>query len=267
MTFVTQLVSGAGTAGMLLAAMCVVALVEAAVPLRAGQRPLAPNLALIALTIATSVVFNAALLTALMLSGGGLLAPFEDSVPITIVSIVALDFATYAAHVGMHAMPTLWRFHRVHHCDPHLDVTTALRQHPGESAIRYAALATTALGLGVPPAAFVLYRTWSALHAVIEHANVRVPRWLDRVLVTVVTTPHMHKVHHSRDAAETDTNYGSVFSIFDRLFGTLTPSSRGVDVRYGLDGYDDADTQRAGGLLALPFRRTTARDGVGVEAC
>jgi sterol desaturase/sphingolipid hydroxylase (fatty acid hydroxylase superfamily) len=168
--------------------------------------------------------------------------------------IVALDCSAYLAHRALHASLVLWRFHRVHHSDPAVDVTTTIRQHPGEGLVRYAFMAAAALAVGATPGGFAIYRAWSALHGLLEHANVRTPRRLDTLFILVVTTPNMHKVHHSRTAAETNTNYGNIFSLFDRLFATFTPSARGTHVVYGLDGFDDAATQTTGGLLALPFR-------------
>jgi sterol desaturase/sphingolipid hydroxylase (fatty acid hydroxylase superfamily) len=158
----------------------------------------------------------------------------------------------------MHRVPGLWRFHRVHHSDPTVDVTTTIRQHPGEGAIRYAFMGAFAFVLGASPGAFAVYRSASAINGLLEHANFRTPLWLDRLLA-ITTWPYMHKVHHSRSAHETDTNYGNIFSLFDRMFGTFTRSERGMKVLYGLDGFDDDATQTMAGLLALPFRHDRVR--------
>jgi sterol desaturase/sphingolipid hydroxylase (fatty acid hydroxylase superfamily) len=174
---------------------------------------------------------------------------------------VLLDFSFYAAHVSMHKVPALWRVHRVHHSDPALDVTTTIRQHPLEGVIRYVFMAVFAGVLGVSLRAFVIYRLASALNGQLEHANIRVAPWLDRALSWITTWPNMHKIHHSRLVHETDSNYGNMFSWFDRLFGTFTPSIRGETVTCGLDGYDDARSQTLQGLLSMPFtaqRRTLA---------
>jgi sterol desaturase/sphingolipid hydroxylase (fatty acid hydroxylase superfamily) len=120
--------------------------------------------------------------------------------------------------------------------------------------IRYGFMAAFAIAAGAPPGAFAVYRVWSALNGLLEHANLRVPGRLDTVLSSVVTTPNMHKVHHSRRAVETNTNYGNIFSIFDRLCATFTPSVRGTRITYGLDGFDEAALQSTVGLLAWPFR-------------
>lgn len=255
------LMSSLGTVGLLVVAMAVVALVETAIPLRARaeRHPhLVPNLTLTALTFATNLVWNTALVFALAWlesHGLGLLNRPEHAPALNaVLALVWLDFSFYVAHVAMHAVPGLWRFHRVHHSDPLVDVTTSVRQHPGEGVIRYAFLAVFAMGAGVGPAGFAAYRAVSALNGLLEHANVRAPLGLDRLLSWVTTWPHMHKVHHSRRREETNSNYGNVLSVFDRLFGTFTPSRRGAAIDYGLDGHDDAAQQTVRGLLGMPFR-------------
>jgi sterol desaturase/sphingolipid hydroxylase (fatty acid hydroxylase superfamily) len=251
----------------ILAGMAALTLVELAVPLhprsRANRAHLAPNLALTLLTFSTNAVFNSALVLALAgveRANGGLLARLPLP-PLALggLAVLALDLVTWAEHVAMHRFPLLWRFHRVHHSDPALDVTTTVRQHPGEGVIRYAFVAAAALPLGVSPAAYALYRTASALVALLEHANFRLPPRFDDALALAFTWPNLHKVHHSRDPRFTDTNYGNLVSWWDRLFGTFTPAREGARVACGLDGLDDAATQSTAGLLALPFRDGAVR--------
>ena len=115
-----------------------------------------------------------------------------------------------------------------------------------------------ALPLGARPEELLLYRSAVALFGLLEHANLRAPEWLDAALSLVFTWPTVHKVHHSRDARLTDTNYGNIVSWWDRLFGTFTPASAGRAVHYGLDDLDDASTQTTLGLLRLPFRAEEA---------
>lgn len=273
MEFLPLLLSNAPTVAYIAAGMAAVALVETIAPLRAraaaNRAHVAPNLALTGLTFATNAVFNSALLLALMAlqaDGAGLLQ--RSKLPPLIagaIAVVVLDLSFYVAHVAMHAVPGWWRIHRVHHSDPAVDVTTTIRQHPLEGVLRYAFMAAAALACGAPPAAFAVYRVWSALNGLLEHANIRMPQRIDTVLSSVVVTPNLHKVHHSRRPCETNTNYGNIFSLFDRLFATLTPSARGVAVVYGLDGLDDPTTQTTAGLLALPFRRDAA-DPAGAGA-
>jgi sterol desaturase/sphingolipid hydroxylase (fatty acid hydroxylase superfamily) len=250
------------TIGAILVAMAALASIETLVPLHArgpwNRAHLRPNLALTSITFGTNVFFNAALvfgLAWLQAHGIGLLAiwPLHPIVGGAVV-VATLDFSFYVAHVAMHAIPSFWRCHRVHHSDPAVDVTTTIRQHPGESVIRYAFMAAFAIPLGAGPGAFAVYRAWSALNGLLEHANVCIPLWLDHLLSLVTTWPNMHKLHHSRRPEETNTNYGNIVSLWDRLFRTFTPSRRGANVVYGLDGFDDPATQTTAGLLAMPFR-------------
>jgi sterol desaturase/sphingolipid hydroxylase (fatty acid hydroxylase superfamily) len=247
---------------VILAAMVVVAAVEVAVPLHARDRwhrmHLAPNLTLTFLTIATNLFLNLALLATILwleARGLGLLRWLAlPPLPAAIIAVALLDFSFYAAHVSWHKFSALWPFHAVHHSDPAVDVTTTIRQHPVESLLRYAAMGAMAIAIGPSPAAFAVYRVASALNGFLEHSNIRVPQWLDGLLSLVTTWPNMHKVHHSRKPEQTDTNYGNIFSVWDRLFGTFTPSREGANISYGLDGLDDSALQTTTGLLALPFR-------------
>jgi sterol desaturase/sphingolipid hydroxylase (fatty acid hydroxylase superfamily) len=257
------------TIGYLVAAMAVVAVIEAAIPLHARQRwnrlHLAPNLALTALTFATNLFLNVALLAGvfwLESEGFGLLRWLPIApLPAAVIAVAALDLSFYAAHVSWHKVPSLWRFHAVHHSDPAVDVTTTVRQQPVEGLLRYSALAAMAMAIGPSPTAFAVYRAASALNALLEHANLRAPRRLDALLSLVTTWPYLHKVHHSRLPEQTDTNYGNLFSFWDRLFGTFTPSHRGAAIAYGLDGTDHPSLQTAAALLALPFRERSGATG------
>jgi sterol desaturase/sphingolipid hydroxylase (fatty acid hydroxylase superfamily) len=243
--------------------MAIVAAVEIVLPLHARGRwhrtHLAPNLALTFLTFATNLCLNTALVAlvvALERNGSGLLRWLPLS-PLAagIIAVAALDLSFYLAHVSWHTLPSLWPYHAVHHSDPTVDVTTTIRQHPVESLMRYAAMGATVLVVGPSPIAFAVYRAASAVNGLFEHANVRAPRWLDGLLALVTTWPHMHKVHHSRTRAQTNSNYGNLFSVWDRLFGTFTPSQEGTAIVYGLAGLDRPELQTTRALLAQPFRR------------
>jgi sterol desaturase/sphingolipid hydroxylase (fatty acid hydroxylase superfamily) len=271
MNFTTATAS-LSTMGTLLALMTVFSLVEALIPMRPrgqwGRRHLVPNLVLTLITFATNVVFNTALLLGLVwlqARGWGLFNAIQ--VP-TIVAvggaILALDLAWYVTHVSMHKFPAMWRFHTVHHSDPQVDVTTTVRQHPGESVIRYAYLAAFAFAFGASPLAFTIYRVWSASHGQLEHSNIKLPQWLDTAITFVFSSPNMHKIHHSRDQRFTDRNYSNIFSIWDRLGLTFTPSKYGRDIDYGLEGEDTAFRQSTLGLLIGPFRPT--QDGASIPS-
>jgi sterol desaturase/sphingolipid hydroxylase (fatty acid hydroxylase superfamily) len=246
----------------LLGAMAVVAAIETRIPLHPrgywNRAHLKPNLVLTFLTLATNVFLNAALLALILWLESkhfGLLRWLSiPSLAAAVVAVFVLDLAFYAVHFCCHKIPSLWRIHAVHHSDPVLDVTTTVRQHPMDGLLRYATMAVVVLAIGPSPGAFAVYRVASALNALIEHANIRAPRWLDRLLSLVTSWPHMHKVHHSRSRAQTDSNYGNLFSFWDRLFGTYTPSWEGTTVSYGLEGFDDPAIQTTKGLIGLPFR-------------
>ena len=183
-----------------------------------------------------------------------------------IVAFLALDGASYLVHRLMHQTPAFWRFHVVHHMDASVDATTGFRQHPFDGLLRFCFIAGPAWLLGAPPASIAVFRLLSALNSALEHANIRVPRVLDRIFVSLCVTPDMHKVHHSRTRAETDSNYANLFSFFDRLFGTYTPSSQGPSVVYGIDGYDGPEHQSVGNVLLLPLRRASASRDTAASA-
>lgn len=253
--------------GMIAGLMALLAVVELAVPLfardeRAKGRAVA-NFGLTALTVALNwVLVSAAALAARIFSshGGGLLAQCALPLPAMVaISVVLLDLCTYLAHRSMHALPALWRVHSVHHSDPFLDVSTTLRQHPLEGLWRYAWIIAPVWLLGLPASGVLLYRLLSVLQAVLEHANIRVWAPLDRALSLLWVSPNMHKVHHSRVPAETDTNYGNLLAVFDRALRTFTPSERAFGVVYGLDDVAPARARSLPALLRLPFARPHAR--------
>ena len=145
-----------------------------------------------------------------------------------------------------HALPNVGLTARV-------DVTTAFRQHPGETLWRMAWQLAGTLALGLPLWAVLAYLILSALNAELEHANVRVSARVDRFIRLAFVTPHMHKVHHSRDQRETDSNYSNIFSIWDRLFRTYTPGVDFAALHYGLEGFEGGRAETLRGLLRLPF--------------
>lgn len=171
------------------------------------------------------------------------------------LSCLLLDAWTYAWHRFCHRIPFLWRFHRMHHSDPHMDVTTANRFHLVEilfsSVLRLPLLALT----GIPFGHLVLYET--LLQCVVQwhHANIALPAGLERFLRAFLVTPGLHKVHHSRFQPETDSNYASLLSVWDRLFGSFRTRTDLAAIHIGLDGYDDAPTQSLRGLCLTPWRR------------
>jgi sterol desaturase/sphingolipid hydroxylase (fatty acid hydroxylase superfamily) len=252
---------------LVLCALAALTLIEALIPLRAAMKAAGrrrANLAMTALTLATNSALNVAVVLALAAAAAadfGLFNRVAAPAPAAVLLVViALDLSSYFAHVAMHGSPMLWAFHRIHHSDLHVDATTGLRQHPVESLWRYLFLLLFALPLGASPEAFGLFRVLSAAVALLEHANIEVPPALDRALARVTTFPGLHKNHHARDRALADSNYGNILSVWDRMFGTLTPPGA-IRGAYGLEGCDGPEYRSFASLLAAPFqRRTSARE-------
>lgn len=174
-----------------------------------------------------------------------------------LLAILVLDLLIYAQHVLFHATPALWRIHKVHHADRDMDVTTAIRFHPLEIALSMLIKLAAIYALGAPAAAVILFEAILNGCAMFNHANIRLPRRLDRAVRWVLVTPDMHRVHHSTDRRETDTNFGFSVSWWDRLFGTYRGQpARGHDgMDVGLAEHQDARPSRLGWSLALPFFR------------
>lgn len=172
-----------------------------------------------------------------------------------LLGVMALDLFAYFAHVAMHKSWLGWQFHRVHHSDSEVNVTTAFRQHPGETVWRILWYVLAIAVFGIPLWIVVVYLTVSTLNAQLEHTNIKLASPLDRALRLVFVTPNMHKAHHSCEQIETDTNYSNIFSIWDRIFGTYTPDINFSRLRYGLDGFYASEKQTLPALLKLPFVR------------
>lgn len=252
---------------IILSIMAIGALLETAVPMFAakawkGDRRGA-NLALTAVVflfnwLLTSIAAVVALTFSLHPAGviAGLGLPFWAQI---VASVVILDFSVgYLSHRTLHMIPALWRVHRIHHSDPFVDVTTTYRTHPVETFWRFLFVVIPVWTLGIPAQAVLIQRLLQASNGILEHSNVRLWAPLDRLLSQFWVTPNVHKIHHSRALAETNSNYGNVLSLYDRLFGTFTPAERAHSVVYGLD---DADPKRLGsfaGLLSMPFREPRA---------
>ena len=136
------------------------------------------------------------------------------------LAVVLLDLAVYAQHRLMHALPWLWRLHRLHHRDVAMDVTTGVRFHPGEILLSGLYKAVLVVALGASPLAAVVFEIWLAAASLWEHANLRLPPALDRRLRYLLVTPAMHLVHHGHARIDTDSNFGFSTSLWDRLFGS-----------------------------------------------
>lgn len=173
-----------------------------------------------------------------------------------VLSMLLLDFFYFLAHVISHYTPSIWRLHKIHHADEHVTAFSSVLHHPLESL--YVAFFVTGLAvvLGMPVLVLVNFGVVLAIHAVFSHADVALPQSLDRKLRWLIVTPDVHRTHHSQNLAEGNSNFGAMFTIWDRLFGTYVdqPSVPLSQLRMGLpaDAKPSAFTARA--LLLFPFR-------------
>jgi sterol desaturase/sphingolipid hydroxylase (fatty acid hydroxylase superfamily) len=172
-----------------------------------------------------------------------------------VVSLLALDAVRYGQHRLLHRVPLLWRLHRMHHTDVDYDFTTALRFHPLESLVTASVGVLAVAALGAPVEAVVANQVLFVAAVLFAHANVRLPGGLDRALRLVLVTPDMHRVHHSARPDETDSNYGSVFPIWDRLLGSYVPEpAQGHDaMTIGLPAFREPPHRALRWMLANPF--------------
>lgn len=177
-----------------------------------------------------------------------------------IAGLLLLDLVgAYTIHYIQHKIKWMWKFHMVHHSDTHVDTTTANRHHPGESVFRAVFTIIAVFVTGAPIWMVMMYQTLSAVVSQFNHANIRMPEWLDKPLRYILVTPNMHRVHHHFVRPQTDSNYSNIFSVWDRVFGTylLMPVK---DLRYGLDIFEGRDDESIGELLKTPFDTTIKTD-------
>ena len=178
-----------------------------------------------------------------------------------VVAVVALDFAIWLQHVVFHAVPALWRVHRMHHADLDYDVTTGARFHPIEILLSMLIKFAAILVLGPPAVAVLIFEVALNATSMFNHGNVRLPQALDRLLRLAVVTPDMHRVHHSIEDHETNSNFGFNLSVWDRLFGTYKaqPDAGHERMTIGIREHrDEREVDRLPGMLALPFRGAVA---------
>ncbi len=169
--------------------------------------------------------------------------------------LLLLDLVgAYLAHWMEHRVKWMWKFHLVHHTDPNVDATTANRHHPGESVIRFVFTTVATLLAGAPVYLVMLYQSASVVLSQFNHANIRLPMWLDRVLGFVFVTPGMHRVHHHHVLPYTDTNYGNIFSFWDRLLGTYSTLENNK-ICFGIDTHEAYEEKNnIFFMLKIPFQ-------------
>ena len=179
------------------------------------------------------------------------------SVAAVAISIVVMDFVIYVQHILMHAIPALWRLHRVHHADLDYDFTTGVRFHPLEIIVSMLIKFSAILILGPPVIAVLMFEVILNAMSMFNHGNVKLPAFLDRNLRLLIVTPDMHRIHHSVEEDESNQNFGFNLSLWDRFFGTYRKQPRAghEEMVVGIQNYRGLrDVTSIQGLLLLPFR-------------
>jgi sterol desaturase/sphingolipid hydroxylase (fatty acid hydroxylase superfamily) len=235
---------------------------------RAGRWP--HNLGLLAVDVVVLRVLvpGAAVAVAFVAEtrGWGLVSALGLPVWVAVpLAIVLLDLAVYFQHVLFHAVPTLWRLHRVHHADLDVDVTTGTRFHPIEILVSTAIKCAAVAAIGAPAAAVLAFEVLLNATAMFNHANARLPERVDRWLRRLLVTPDMHRVHHSVIHAETSSNFGFNLPWWDRLFGTYRaqPAAGHEGMTIGIDAFRSPADLRLDRLLLQPFRGTAGTYPIG----
>lgn len=238
-------------------------ILEGAIPLFAFQYSKVRHAALNFFFTATTLIVNFTLAFLILkicdfttANQWGLL--YLTSLPLwlhVLLGLLLLDLiGAYFIHWLEHKIEWMWKFHLVHHTDTTVDITTGLRHHPGESLFRAAFTMLGILVIGLPIGVVMMYQTMSAIFTQLTHANIKSPAGLDRLISTVFVTPNMHKVHHHYVQPLTDTNYGNIFSIWDRIFRTFAEVETST-LKYGIDTHmkteEHSDVKN---LLAIPFQ-------------
>ena len=249
--------------GAMAAVFALFAAIELARPARAAPRGgrWVTNLALFAIdTLAVRLLVPLLMVGAAALAaerGWGLLNQFAPPAWAgMLIAILALDLALFFQHWATHRLPLLWRLHKVHHVDPAFDVTTAARFHPFEIGLSMVYKMAVVVALGLPVLGVFLFELVFNLATLFTHANFALPRALERPVRALLVTPDMHRIHHSSLERETNSNYGTLLSGWDRLFRTYVPrASKGQQgLEIGLEGYQDKRPHRLGWSLLFPFR-------------
>jgi sterol desaturase/sphingolipid hydroxylase (fatty acid hydroxylase superfamily) len=197
--------------------------------------------------------------------GWGLLHRYQVPAWIALVAgIVLLDLAIYLQHVMFHAVPALWRLHRMHHADLDIDVTTGARFHPVEIVLSMLVKFAVIAALGVPPTAVLLFELLLNATSMFNHANVRIAPRIEAALRWLLVTPDMHRVHHSVERDETNSNFGFNLSVWDRLFGTYRAQPRAGHeaMTIGIPDFRAAaECSTLAGMLAIPFHQSRSWQG------
>jgi sterol desaturase/sphingolipid hydroxylase (fatty acid hydroxylase superfamily) len=173
---------------------------------------------------------------------------------LAVAAFVLMDLWTYWWHRLNHTIPFLWRFHRMHHSDPEMDVTTATRFHTGEVTISSSLRLFLIPLVGMPIWVLILYDILLLANTQFHHANIALKRPVDRFIRLFVVSPNMHKIHHSRMQIETDSNFSSLLSVWDRIFKSFRKRQNYAEIQFGLDDFDADENQTVKALLTTPLK-------------
>lgn len=171
----------------------------------------------------------------------------------TLITILILDFTLYIWHLLNHVVPFFWDLHRVHHCDLNMDVSTATRFHIGELAISKVITISLILFLGVDLYGLFLFETLVLMTTQFHHSSIRIPKWFEKIYWLLFVPPSMHRIHHSVVIKERDSNYGVIFSVWDRILGTLLTDIDQSGIRIGVGRYQKQEELNFHHLLIMPL--------------
>ena len=187
----------------------------------------------------------------------GLLQWLDMNIVMTMIfGLIFMDlFSAWLPHWIEHKVKWMWKFHLIHHTDPNVDTTTANRHHPGESVIRFVFTTLAVIVMGAPMWLVFMYQSISVVLTQFNHSNINMPDWLDNTLVLLFCTPNMHRVHHHYRQPYSDKNYGNIFSIWDRVFGTYIKVDNSK-LKYGVDTHmGQKESTDVIELLKIPFQK------------
>lgn len=252
--------------------LLLMAILEAILPKRERQQPRSQRWGTnLSLVVVNSIVLKLlGPITAVMAAdyaldnNWGLIALLPITLPLfvqVLLGIILLDLAIYIQHVASHRLPILWRFHKVHHADRDIDVTTGIRFHPIEAGLSMMYKCAIILLLGPITIAVVIFEILLNASAMFNHANIRLPKTLDKILRILFVTPDFHRVHHSVIQKETNSNYGFFLSFWDKLFKTYIeqPQKTHHGMTIGLTAHQDQQPSKILWCLTVPFKAATQK--------
>lgn len=173
----------------------------------------------------------------------------------SILAFLLMDLAFYYWHLLNHKIPLLWRFHNVHHCDPDLDISTAFRFHFGEITFSTLFRIIQISIIGVTPVVFIIYEIFFTANTIFQHSNIKLSIKIERIINKIIVTPRMHGIHHSQYRTETDSNFSTIFSIWDLFHKTILLNIPQNKISIGVPAYNNSSDNKFINLITLPFKR------------